>query len=1659
MSARALHVIGLSLLLTGMSEAGGFVAVWQLGADDGNLAPFSQESWGPNNPPGSPTVKDDDYYFSGSYPAPVGVVSQNESPANFERAATSGDPRKRIHFPLTVNQASSHSLLRVTVDLMGGGAWVNQSIPGFSTHDLRVTFNGNEIAVRNAVTWNTTISVVVPASSVSAVAGANVLQVERTGGAAGGYIGFDYLKLEADDDALMDADGDGMPLWFEETYGFSDTDPGDAELDHDGDGLTNVQEFESGTNPTDPHSDNDGLSDSDEVTRGTNPLNEDTDGDGLSDSQETVSNPLLADTDGDGFPDNVEIEGGSNPADASSTPFSFSGAIGFQFVTERLVSARLGAGEPAGYFRHPHWNSSDPLPQWVGDGVVLTGSRSALKNHRGQTTTAAISWSSHFSGDGLHKGPGDERLLNGMIRTQKTSTIDVPVRVDLTGIPYASYDVIAYVGRNYPATNAFAYIRLGSAASTDRFMNADSAPPFPGWREITATTQAAVRPGNFVRYRNLSGASQTLTLRSINNEPVSLHGIQIVENSRDLDGDGMKDLLEIEHGFDPRTPDANADPDLDGMSNLAEITAGTDPKHPDTDRDGLKDGEEATHGTSPLNPDSDADWLLDGDEVFGKPFTSSPVNPDTDGDGFRDAVERAHSSNPRDSLSTPPPVPVWDGGTRTWLWRVDNLRILWNHEQSTLGAIDADEAMLCEAIADIEQSGWNRQIGIGIRYIKGKLVHRFRGIEGVFHQSGNVNSGYWVSDWNTTPVDRTRAFGFSGHGPADDSVPLRFEFTATQPTAGTNLWSIRFTISDMSVPASPVVLSTYSSTSAVAAHPSLLNGTTVWRNQAGESGRIELRTEPGVKALITRTAPGTSDADSDGMPDAWETSHQFNPGDAADANLDWDLDGLSNLREFLAGTNPRNPDSDGDGVPDGVEVSHGTNPLAASSFPAWYQFSGTIDDLDGDGLSDAWILWSGGRPRFPGADDDGDGMTNLQESLAGTDPDDPSSKFDLTSWRSGDDLVLSWTHFANKAQHLVSSPQMGQWSRLATMPPVTFAGERRQTVFPDEFSSQETRFFRAGISPVDSDGDGVEDWVEENVLGSSPTAPASLGQPLVRGNGQTLGGDAVALLDRLQGSSASGGPPGSVVPARPSMVNASRFLMQATFGPTPASIQELQSLGYAAWIDRQISLPPSLHQPYIREIKKDAAGPRIDPTYNFNTLDRFVHGNNATTPFARAAIAGEDQLRQRVAFALSQILVISRRDANLEEKAEAVTHYYDVLVRNALGNYGDLLKEVTFHPAMGWYLSHAGNQKADPSIPRYPDENYAREVMQLFSIGLWELNPDGSRKLDSAGDPIPTYDNGTITDMARVFTGLYFASPYGWGGGGWADEHFTRPMVMYADRHDFEAKRLPHGVVIPAREPTEQNAIRDVKDAVEALFLHPNTPPFVCKQLIQFLVLDNPSPGYVRRVQDVFVDDGQGVRGNLSAVVKAILLDPEARNFPVSPSYGKVREPVVRTMHLARLMHLAETSPKFVWWNWTDNYYAYSIQEPLNSPSVFNFYTPVYQAPGEIRNSGMVSPGFQIINTFSAVSFPNLMWDYLHDGFKSGWQWNFPMDHGDPLLLASDPSGLVEHVNLLVCAGSMTARTRGILLSALANPSLSSKDRVALAVWTAMSCPEGVVQR
>ncbi|BCX47993.1 calcium-binding-repeat protein [Haloferula helveola] len=1641
--SRSLRLLSIAVLWAAPSAQAATPSstiVWVLGSDDNQTSPFRQESFGPNVPPGSATAKDDDYYFAGTYAAPIGVLATHEDVINVERAVTQGDPRQRFHFPLGPAERGTDSLLTVTIDLFGGGAWTGASEPGFQTHDVSVSLNGQPLGSWTGIHFNKTLIIQVPAASVAAQAEDNVLEVERTGGATGGYIQFDYLMLEADPDALADGDGDGMPLWFEETYGLDDSNPADVTNDLDGDGLGALDEFNLGTNPTDPDSDNDGLFDNEETA--TDPLDPDSDGDGLEDGDEVLTSPILLDTDSDGFPDGYEVEAGSDPTASGSTPFVFTGSIGVQFVSERPNSVPMGPWETAGLIPATHWNPTARLPHWAPSDDPLIGSMSALADGSGTATGVALDWSYDVAGVGFHTGPGNSRLLSGMVQTDSQAGGMQPVTLTLGSIPFANYDIIVYLGDQYLYHRGYA--ELSGDPASRRYFLSDSSPPFRGWNEATATTEPDIDLANCVRFRGLSGSSQTVIVEQLDADRVGVHAIQIVDTSSDSDGDGMSDAEELEAGLDPSTNDATADADGDGLDNAGELAAGTDPHDPDSDDDGLSDGEETT--TDPLDGDSDGDGLADGIEVNGDPFPSNPLLADSDADGHDDPVELAAGSDPGDPTSVPPPVPVWTAATRTWHWQVDDITLRWNHPQSLLAA---RRGTMFELVTELDDGGWSTSLAMGLYYQDGVVTHRFRCINNVFHPDGNTGGSFYNTGSTSAANDRKAELGLSGYGSADDSYPLRFEFTAHQPDAATNLWTLTFNLYQTADPGNPVLIATREWTNAVAADARLLDGTAPWTNNDGVANVPSLTTEPGVEAYITRDPLGPADTDSDGMPDSWEGTYGLNATDPADATLDPDGDGVINRDECLAGTDPNDPDTDGDGVSDGEEIRQGFSPTSSDSTPVWYNFSGNPDDLDGDGLSDAWLLWAGGTPRVALADDDGDGMTNAEEAEAGTDPDDPNSKLDLKVIANGSNLTLDWPDIPGKAHTIEYSDALGSWDPATGLPGATSANGRLSIEIPNAFTSNHG-FYRTSVLPMDSDLDGVEDWIELEVLFSSPTDANSSAQSAERDGQPPLSGDAKTLIERLSTGSYPGSAGGA---SQPSPTQAARFLMQATFGPTPEDIEHVREIGYEAWIDEQLAMPPSKLQPYIQQIKRDARNGRLDPLYDYNTGSEFVTGNNVTTPWARHAIDGPDQLRQRMAFALSEILVVSRRDAQLEQKPEAISNYYDMLIDHAFGNYGELLQGVAMHPAMGWYLSHVGNQKADPSIPRFPDENFAREIMQLFSIGLWELNPDGTRKLDGGGEPIETYGNDQITELARVFTGLYYDSPYGWGSGGWDDLHYIRPMVMYPDYHDFGAKTLLHGFVIPAREPSAENGLQDVKDAVNSLVDHPNTAPFISKKLIQFLVTANPSPAYVGRVSATFSS------GNLGDVAKAILLDPEARELTGDPTFGKVREPVIRTMHLGRLMKLTEAHPEFVWWNPDGTYYDYSFQDPTGAPNVFNFFTPEYQAPGEIRNLGLVSPGFQIIDSYSSISFPNLLWDYIDNGFGAGYRIDFPPDYSVLMPVSDDDDALVDRVNLLICAGNMSSRTRSAILDALTEPGLTPKDKIAVALWTAINSPEGATQR
>lgn len=459
--------------------------------------------------------------------------------------------------------------------------------------------------------------------------------------------------------------------------------------------------------------------------------------------------------------------------------------------------------------------------------------------------------------------------------------------------------------------------------------------------------------------------------------------------------------------------------------------------------------------------------------------------------------------------------------------------------------------------------------------------------------------------------------------------------------------------------------------------------------------------------------------------------------------------------------------------------------------------------------------------------------------------------------------------------------------------------------------------------------------------------------------------------------------------SKPGSKAAARFLMQAAMGPNadstadadiiPQNVQTVMSMGFPAWIEDQFKKPAGLHQPYLDYLTRK--GTSVYGDHKVQSWWRQIMGVGTAYPGAKAQSA--DPLRQRVAFALSQIFVISDNVEQLYATPRGMANYYDVLVRGAFGNFRDLLFKVSTHPCMGVYLSHLKNRKADPLAGTFPDENYAREVMQLFSIGLWELNPDGTRKLDGLGQPIPTYDNEDITNFARVFTGLSYGGPTAnqfW----WPPQNFTVPMKMWDEHHDLGPKTLLNGITLPARTASNPDkgtaGMADINAAIDCLFNHPNTGPFICTQLIQRFVTSNPTPAYVGRVAAAFANNGRGVRGDMKAVIRAMLLDTEARDpaMLASATFGKLKEPYLRTVNLARAFNAKSTSGQY-----RMSYLGeIHFQQPLSSPSVFNFFRPGYSPAGPLFDQGLLAPEFQIMNAISALSVPNYHYRTMRWGFN-----------------------------------------------------------------------------
>ena len=520
--------------------------------------------------------------------------------------------------------------------------------------------------------------------------------------------------------------------------------------------------------------------------------------------------------------------------------------------------------------------------------------------------------------------------------------------------------------------------------------------------------------------------------------------------------------------------------------------------------------------------------------------------------------------------------------------------------------------------------------------------------------------------------------------------------------------------------------------------------------------------------------------------------------------------------------------------------------------------------------------------------------------------------------------------------------------------------------------------------------------------------------------------------------SGSGSPP---LPATRSAEETALFLGQASLGAGRAEVASLSGRRLEDWLDEQFGAPPtSSHVDWLYANGYSAETFR----YSQRGLDNTVW---------RALIGGGDTLRQRVVLALSEICVVSVLGVDSAWRQFGLARYLDILQTNAFGNYRQLLEDLTLSPAMGYFLTYRGNAKANPKTGSQPDENYARELMQLFTIGLVQLNPDGSPVL-RGGVPVETYRAEDVSGLARVFTGwdldaTGLAKPY-------SPESMVRPMAQVASRYETGAKQFLGTTISDGSDA--RSALRT---ALDTLFQHPNVPPFVSRQLIQRFVTSNPSSAYVRRVAAIFANNGKGVRGDLRAVVRAILLDPAARD-PArlqDPTWGKLREPVQRFVHWARAFGASSTAGAWDIGDLSDPGSRLG-QSPLRSPSVFNFFRPGYVPPNTaLASHGLVAPEFQITNESTVAGYVNFMQRAVA-GKNVG---DLRADYAGLLALAPDAAALLAELQRVLAGGQLAPATLATVVAAVnsmpAKTSVDLQNRVYAALTLVLAAPEYLVQK
>lgn len=708
----------------------------------------------------------------------------------------------------------------------------------------------------------------------------------------------------------------------------------------------------------------------------------------------------------------------------------------------------------------------------------------------------------------------------------------------------------------------------------------------------------------------------------------------------------------------------------------------------------------------------------------------------------------------------------------------------------------------------------------------------------------------------------------------------------------------------------------------------------------------------------------------------------------------------------------------------------GISQVAAGIFFLFTGLMHGILDTNRDGISDIWSAMNLGVTP-DNSDPDQDGFSSFEEMIAGTDPRDASSFLAIEKITSDETQVfIHWDSVAGKSYRVERINSNGTWSSVFNLFPEPLSRKRKLRL-PQELG---TAIIRITAKDVDVDRDSLTGW-EEAQLGWSDLDFMSASR-------ETGESDILALYRQME--STEGRPlPGVISPlriSRPNRADAYRFLMMSSFGPTNDLSTDLSQKGFSVWVDDQLAIPQTKSTELLfQNGYSDFEDPTTTDAWR-QTWWRLLH-------------QAPDQLRQRIAYALSQILVVRFVGGELVgQSPEIQSHYYDFFISHADRSYRELLEEVTYSPTMGWYLSHLRNRKANPEINRFPDENFAREIMQLFTVGLWELESDGTRKTDEEGNFIPTYDNTTISETARILTGMSFsttlrgASRTTWFfDAGLPPHDWNNPMRFFPEEHDQGAKTIIRDVEIPAGMDGDD----ELEILLDTLCEHPSSAPFLSRLLIQRFTASNPSPEYIQRVSSVWQETG----GRIDHVVRAILLDPDVLfPNPLDDTAGKLREPLICFTHFSRTFGYTHQNPD----QWRFEYHKFRNifgQYGMQAPSVFNFYLPDFSPSGEMADRSLYSPESQLMQADRLLQISNRYRTAIELGYNL-----ITTDFSHLHPLAHSPGLLVTQLDIILTGGRLESADHLAIVAAV-QTTLALEKRVEIAIHAITHSPAFTVIR